>query len=463
MIERNMDLRWEDAIRAAVRVRDADPAFAARLRSELAHKAIAARPARPLRALRPAWTLAALLLALAAALLLLIGPEKVVAALQSLLGYVPGVGFVRMDQSFRILEHTVREERDGASLYVLQVLADEGRTVVVYEVDCPGPESQWLKTGTYCTGAPALELPGGGILWADLRAGRSDLTYYRERAEFPAVPPGTAEIVLRLPFRASPESPYESWDVTMTLRPAGGEATVYPVLETTSAAASPGFVDSDLLREGLTLALERIVVMPEEYYLQGSLAWDPARFTYAEADFARMEIQDNAGRLCPLEFAAPDPDAPAENRLVWAVRFNPQGHAGPYLLRIHSIDAARPAGASIAVDFGPAPKAGRTFWLGIPLRAAGYDLRVTSARFADADGSIAVVFTFRGPEDLVGASWTDADQSVLPYKGGGLIRPGEFESGAVYPSPPSGRRTIRVETLTVRYKGSWIIPFDVVF
>jgi hypothetical protein len=465
MSERDMDVRWEDAIRAAVRVQDADPGFAARLREDLARKAAAGSPARPARTWKPAWAAAAFILALALGLLLLIGPEKVVAALQSLFGYVPGVGFVRVDQPFRILSEPVRGEKEGAALYILQVLADEERTVVVYEVDCHGPETQWLKTGTYCTDAPVLELPGGILLKADMRAGRSDLPYYRERAEFPAVPTGAVDVVFRIPFRPSPGSPSEPWSVVLKLKPADGEATVYPVLETTSASVPPsGNADSDPLPEGLKISLERVVAMPEEYLLQGSLEWDPGRYSSAEADYPWMEIVDGAGALCPLEFAAPDPAAAeVENRSAWAVRFNPKGRAGPFRLRIRSITAGRAADASFAMDFGPAAEPGRILWLDIPLRAAEYDLRVTAARISGAAGAVSVVFTFRGPEEVTGASWIDADQPVLPCACGGEIRPGVFESGASYPAPPAGRHTIRVETLFVRFQGNWIIPFDVNF
>jgi hypothetical protein len=462
MIDRTKDIHWEDAIRAALRVRAADPVFAGRLRRDLLRKAAAGHPVRPLPALRPAWTAAGIILALLSGTLLLIGPEKVAAALQSLFGYVPGAGFVRMDQPFRVLARPVSAEQSGASLYILQVLADEGRTVVVYEVDCPGPETQWLKTGTYCTDAPTLELPDGILLKAAERLGRSDLPYYRERAEFPAVPSDADSVIFRIPLRAAPGEPAAPWRVELPLKGTGGEATVYPVLEITPATEPVPGAASDPLPLGLAVSLERIVAMPGQYLLQGILEWDPGRYTSAEAEYRTMEIMDGDGNLCPVEFAAPDPAAAAgENRSAWAVRFNPQGRPGPFLLRVRSIKAGRIANAPFEMDFGPARDIGRIYWLDIPLRAAEYDLRVLSARIGGKTGAVSVVFSFRGAGEVIGADWHDAAQTILPGDGGGTDHPGIFESAGVYRTPPAGRHTIVVETLLLRFQGSWVILFGV--
>jgi len=107
---------WEEIVRAAVRVRDADPGFARRLRRDLMSKSAAGRAAERRPALRPAWILVSIVLTALLGAFLLIGPEKVVAALQSLFGYIPGAGFVEMDRPFRILVGPVDEKKSGAAL-----------------------------------------------------------------------------------------------------------------------------------------------------------------------------------------------------------------------------------------------------------------------------------------------------------------------------------------------------------
>jgi hypothetical protein len=457
---------WEDALRAAVRVQNADSGFARRLRGELMRKAAAREPVRRRPALRPVWVALAAAFAVLLAALLLIGPDKVVAALQTLLGYLPGIGFVRMDRPFRVLEGPIKEEKSGASLYILQALADDDRTVVVYEVDCPGPESQWVKTGAFCVDSPALVLPGGARLEAAARFGGSALPYYRERAEFAALPSDATSVEFHLPFRASPGGQASPWIVEIPLTLSTRSATIYPVMEVApSARPSADAAASDPLPEGIGFSLERIVALKEDYFLQGSVAWDPQRYTYAALDDLFLEIVDGDGALCPWEFADPDPSAgAADNRTPWAVRFNPRGRPGPFHIRAGSILVEMPADASFEMDFGSAPRIGQTWPLNIPLRAADYGLRVASARIEGGSGSFLVVFSFEGDEGLIGAVWQDADQTAQPLGGGeAYAPPGVFESGAAYARMPTGRHTIRILSIRAQLRGNWTIPVEVNF
>ncbi|MGB7539442.1 MAG: hypothetical protein WBM17_12960 [Anaerolineales bacterium] len=456
---------WEDAIRAAVRVRDADSGFARRLREDLLRKAAVERPIHRKPAVRPVWVAFMAVIAVLLGALLVIGPEKVVAALQSLFGYLPDAGFVRMDRPFRILEKQIKEERSGAALYIRQVLADDRRTVVVYEVDCPGPETQWLKTSTFCADAPGLLLPGGGRLEPAGRFGRSDLPYYRERAEFPALPPSVTSVTFLLPFRPAPGEPATPWAVELALTPTAREATIYPVLENipTGSPRADG-ATPEPLPDGIRFSLDRIVAMEEVYFLQGSLEWDPARYLSADVDYRLLEILDGTGGSCPWEFAVPDsPAAGSEHRIPWAVRFNPRGRPGPFRIRVRSLRVVESVNASFLMDFGSAPHAGQTWMLDFPLPVAGLDLRVTSARIEQEDESLLVFFSFAGTGNIIGATWMDAVQTTQTIEGGGLERSGIFESGSRYEYMPTGPHTIRVISITRQLEGDWIIPFDVFF
>jgi hypothetical protein len=456
---------WEGAVRASVRVREADPEFTRRLRQELMRKAAAREFVRRRPVLRPVWASVAAAIAILLGALLLIGPDKVLATLQSLFGYLPDIGFVRMDQPFRVLPQPIKQHRSGASLYILQVLATEDRTVVVYEMDCHGPESQWVKTGAFCADSPSLVLPDGTRLEPAARYGRSALPFFRERAEFAALPPETTSVAFHLPFRAAPGEPAAPWIVDIPLTVTARPATIYPVMEITPSAAPPaGEATSDPLPEGIRLSLERVVALEEDYFLQGSLAWDPQRYSYAELDYHFFDVLDGSGGLCPWEFAEPDPSTDtAHNRTPWAIRINPRGRPGPFRIRAGSIFAERPADASFDMDFGDAPRIGRTWPLDILLRATDYDLRVTSARLEDADGLFLVVFSFAGDEKLIGAVWKDADQTAQPRISGEPIDPGVFESSAAYAATPTGRHTIHIVAVRLQLMGNWVIPINVNF
>jgi len=454
--------RWEDVIRAAVRVGDADPAFARRLRGELMRKAVPVRSLRRTPIPRPLWMAAIGAVSVLLGALLLFGPEKVAAALQSLLGYIPGVGFVRTDTPFRILADQVKVEKSGAVLFIRQVVADQNRTVVVFEVDCPGPETQWLKTGTFCIeGEPALRLADGTLLRTDGRFGQVDRTYYRERAEFPPLPATATSVTLILKVSAAPGEPGEPWLVDLPLTPSMQEATLYPVMMTTPLrAGDPAATPSP---DGIDFSLDRVVAMEEVILLQGGVDWDPARYTHAEVDFTSLEITDSAGRECPWEFADADPLLGGEeDRALWAIRFNHRSRPGPFRLKAGSMIVEKLVRASFEMDFGPAPQPGQIWALDIPLRLDGYDVRVTYAKMDIRGGTRFVVFSFEGNEPVFfEAIWKDADQSSDPF-GGGTGEPSTvFGGGAEYDQFPTGRHTIRIESITVRIQGAWTIPFDV--
>jgi len=459
MNNEDMARPWEDAIRAAVRVRDADPGFTRRLRGELMRKTVKEIPIRRKPAFRPAWAATMIVIAVLLGAFLVIGPEKVVAALQSLFGYVPDAGFLRMDQPFRILEREIKEERSGATLYIRQVLADGGRTVVVYEVDCPGPETQWLKTSTYCTDAPSLRLPGGARLEALGLSGRSGLPYYRERAEYAALPSDAVSVALILPFRAKPGDPAWPWTVEIPLTSTAQSATVYPVWEVTPAVPAAG--TEDPLGQGIRFTVDRIVAMEENYLLEGSLEWDPARYASAAPDYTQLEIADGNGELCAWEKVLPDSvSGGAGNWAAWAVRFNPRGRPGPFTVSAKSMIVERPASASFEMDFGPAPFIGQTWALDIPIRAAGYALRVTSAWIDGNNGTVFVFFSFAGERNAVAAGWEDADQQTTPIGMDGLEGFSIFDIGAEYGHMPVGRHTIRVLSIRLMLSGEWTVRLE---
>jgi hypothetical protein len=172
----------------------------------------------------PVTVLALLLIAL-----LLIGPERAWAGLQAWLGYVPGVGFVDLDES-RLLAKPARVTREGVTLQVVEVVAGPEDTVVVVEFEGLPPQDRFRPrdmpppTETQ----PLLRLPGGETLAATgVSASRSHATFV-----FPALPADIYHVTLalaRLPLLPEGAAP-EDWEVALLLQPATGElvAEMYP-------------------------------------------------------------------------------------------------------------------------------------------------------------------------------------------------------------------------------------------
>jgi len=105
-----------------------------------------------------------LLLALTLALAVT-GPQRVWADLQRFLGYVPGVGFVNLEET-RVLVAPVEVSRDAVTLRVEQILAQSDRTVVVIRSEGLPPENRLWPDGAKGTGdyQPWLRLPDGSKL-----------------------------------------------------------------------------------------------------------------------------------------------------------------------------------------------------------------------------------------------------------------------------------------------------------
>ena len=112
------------------------------------------------RALAAATGLVIVALALTSA-----GPRRVWAQIQQWLGYVPGVGFVDLEEA-RVLTAPVAVSRDGVTLRVLQVLAQPDGTTIILSSEGLPPEDQVLPQGVKMEEEfeMLLRLPDGQVL-----------------------------------------------------------------------------------------------------------------------------------------------------------------------------------------------------------------------------------------------------------------------------------------------------------
>jgi hypothetical protein len=76
-------------------------------------------------------------------LVLVIGPKQVIAQVQALLGYVPGVGFVDVND-VRVLDAPVSQTKDDVTITIKQVLVNQEDTVVVFGIEGLPPEDEIL-------------------------------------------------------------------------------------------------------------------------------------------------------------------------------------------------------------------------------------------------------------------------------------------------------------------------------
>jgi hypothetical protein len=261
---------------------DPAPAFVERLERQLNAQAVAAtgsqtrhEPALRFwqrwratpRSLRWATGMAALLVVLALVVGAL-GPQRVWAQVQRLLGYVPGIGFVNLADA-RVLVAPVETTRDGITLRVEQVIAEHDKTRVVVRSEGLPREDALLPAGAVVPAtardAFALRLPGGRALIAteySLRWGAGTFT-------FPELPPNVFEATLelaRLPLLPAGAAP-EDWRLNLVLQPATGPlvAALYP-----QPCQPVGASDT---HHGITVSVVDVAHSPDETVLKLRGEW----------------------------------------------------------------------------------------------------------------------------------------------------------------------------------------------
>jgi len=115
--------QFEESIRKSFGVPEIRSKFVDEVYGNLMQQAVAkSKKTHPFLGLRPAWTITFAILALMIIGTLVIGPQRVYAAVLHLFGYIPGVGIVDQNSPIRLLAEPVSITRDGVTVSVNQVV-----------------------------------------------------------------------------------------------------------------------------------------------------------------------------------------------------------------------------------------------------------------------------------------------------------------------------------------------------
>jgi hypothetical protein len=125
---------FEEKIRKALDVPNADVEFVNKLRNQLAGRPVKMKSRFMMK---PAWAYAFVIVALA----LIASAPSAVTALKRLFGYVPGVGLVENTGNLRMLAEPVSVTRDGVTLTIKNVFVYADRVELKYEVNGIAPEN----------------------------------------------------------------------------------------------------------------------------------------------------------------------------------------------------------------------------------------------------------------------------------------------------------------------------------
>jgi hypothetical protein len=298
-------LTFEDKIRAATKAQIPHPsqAFQARLGEQLFNQPISNLrwyERFKVKSISPIKKIALVVFVLTLITVSIVGPQKVFAAIQNLLRYIPGIGFVETD---RVLTTPVTIEREGISLTVQSIVVTEEETVLVYYAqNLPIGE-----LGEYCethrTADPSFECllfepsyqlrTGDGTIYAGHPTGgyttdKRDGTDWTGRVIFPSLPPDISQVDFLLDVLPNmhPDMAPEDWVVPLRLTAAGEGDQLPAVFQPEYAtltpeaagqlqdAVSPETDSTPALRDGVQLLLNAASIQENTLTLSINVLWE---------------------------------------------------------------------------------------------------------------------------------------------------------------------------------------------
>jgi hypothetical protein len=431
---------------------------------------------------RWAWALGLLLLLLLAGLA--IGPANIVAAMQRLLGYIPGVGLVDDSAGLRVLAAPVTLEREGITVTVSQAVLDSNQTVVLYQVDGIPAEALVERVGEgaemppFCGETPELRLPdatvpaviggrGGGqrgyerVGAAMTAEGHGWASGYEWRLTYEAIPPEISEAVFFIPclHETAPGAAPEDWALTLHFVPAPPEVTVFPVLQITPIAESTP-APSD---EEAGLVLDQVIETEDSYILIGSFRQGssiPGGTVTGLLPWLDLGITTEDGQSW-IFWPAEDVDLPDyEPGIVpWAFEIMKGYPTPPLTITVDAVDVDFAADLALEFDTGPDPQPGQEWILSREIEVAGHRVTLVSVILHDGPRQNGYEFVFRSEDDVYGVLIEDLVHMPPGGYGGGAS--GEFSVGLVYEGAvPTGPLTFHISGIGVRVAGPWALTWE---
>lgn len=454
---------FEEIVRGVVNVPESKSAFLDQLRTRFVSTGVPALQAKI--STRPGvWSLYMKrgLVAVSILVFALLATSPAVAdILQSLLGYIPGVGLVDENAPVLVLAEPIVIQREGVTLSVEQAVATTEKTVVIYR----HIESQpFQPVQNYAVEPPRLRLPDGSqmeIITARRLATDGEGILYA--LDFGPLPPDVREVTLELATLAglrAGEAP-ENWEVTIRFEPGELSEITFPVFEpaATLEATSEG---TEQAAHGISLAIDKVVEMPDGYLLMGMAEWTDGSVATNALQFDVLSIEDANGQPVEFEYAGSERVAGQnELRSYWANKILTKDFAAPLTLNFY-VKEYITSDARFQFDPGPNPQHGQIWNLNLDVPVSDRVVKILSAEYSDEDPESKFFrFTMVG-EGISGAQIIDVDHPPLGFGGGGVPSVSTIFTTTVRieGDPPYGPMTFSIVQLELLVPGDWTIMWD---
>ncbi len=456
--------QFEEDIRQAFGVPKIRSEFVAQLHGELIQKAIEKTPrVFPSFRLRPAWIIGVAVLSVMIVATLVIGPQRVFAAVRGLLGYIPEVGIVDQSAPIRVLEEPVSVTREGISITVTSATLTGDKTHIEYRIfGVPGSAYPNREDVMGCTQPEYLRLPDGTQL-------------ARMDNNFQPVPAGVDNAVFAVPciFNTLPGTVPEYWELPLSFVPAPPDLAIMPVIELSPSPQASLLPDATALPESAGTSTAQVdspvtvnkVIETEDGYILVGQVQPESKSGETPQLTGNPEIHDASGKIVSytnpvdvsLEIAGANTGVTG-----WGVQFKAAGLVYPLTIRFPGVYLFQPdpsATAGFTFDAGPNPQPGQEWAFNQEIQLAGHTLKLVSI-MADSRGGYSFFFQVDPQVFSASVQIEGFTPSGGGGGGGGGLTNGEFNVTLSYAQIPTGVLTITLSNLTligdpITWQGQW--------
>ena len=437
--------QFEEEIRATVGVPQARPEFIENLHARLLKQTatLPVRASRPVHS-RSAWMAASIVFVALTVVILLIGPQDVLAAVRGLFGYIPGFGFTSNVQSVYFLPEPVNAVNGDLALRIDQAVSDESKFWVNMTATGLPEEQDFSQAFVVLPDGEKIPFQMGSSTIGDSNA--AHLTYV-----FPALPAATRDLVLLIENLGG-----QNFNVSMQLRPAQA-GDVLPAEPEPSVQLRSQTID------GLTLVLDHVAPAGDKTIFQVSLDFDKPGMSL-NTDW-NIVLKGQDGKLYPAiditpEMMAVDGSAKifqtlpftGNEQLILSLTSFPDAANLPVSIDFSVDDANR-----FLFDPGDNPVVGQSWPLDEVIQVGDFTLRTVRANLTSPTE---LQFEFEPAGNLTGVILYTPDPLVRGAASGVPQADGKILARMIFEKIPDHPFEVQVTRAYYTAHGSWEIQWQ---
>ena len=395
-----------------------------------------------------------------------VGPNRVWAALQGLLGYIPGVGFVKDSETLRILSAPVQQSKDGITVTVDEAVVDSEATYIKYHVDGIPNARKLAETGQGEDKGPfGLRLPDGTLV--KMKGGEVLFTGGISGSyTFEPLPDGVSEVTFffqHIPWMPTGKLP-EDWSFDLPFIPGSQSNRLI-------AATPEGYIGQT--GKGISLAIESLAQLEEKTAIKVRLNVNP-ELGQPEGDWpTAVYIMDAEGHVSPILHGHGNSLAfELSDRTAFTTEIESLIPGKSYSMVLPGpIQLIQPVDASPETQFtfdpGPNPKVGQSWKLDKSIQAGKNRLHLTGVRLYynlfEAGDRYELLFEFEKPEGVNGITVSPVGSSPIgqPNTLGEAQTDtrGPLQAWVMLQDMPEGPMQFKVSQLIIPYYGEWQVSW----